>query len=69
MQRRHETVFRFFRTVDRAEAITIAHSLGAQYLCLYGPDRVRFDTAGLLEPIHEEPAARCYRLLTAGPGH
>ena len=26
------------------------------------PDRVRFDTTALLQPIHEEPQARCYRL-------
>jgi hypothetical protein len=62
LQRRHETVYRFFRTTDRAEAMAIARSLDARYLCLYGPDRVRFETAGLLEPIHEEPQARCYRL-------
>jgi hypothetical protein len=62
LERRHQTVFRFFRTHDRAEAIAIARSLDARYLCLYGPDRVRFDTEGLLGPIHEEPQARCYRL-------
>jgi hypothetical protein len=62
LERRHQTVYRFFRTTDRAEAIAIARSLDARYLCLYGPDRVRFDTTGLLEPIHEEPQARCYRL-------
>jgi hypothetical protein len=63
MQRRHETVYQFFRTTDRDEAMEIAKQLGAGYLCLYGPDRVRFDTNGLVSPIHEEPAARCYRLL------
>jgi hypothetical protein len=62
LQTRHEAVFRFFRTNDRAEAVAIARALGARHLCLYGPDRVRFDTTGLLVPIHEEPAARCYRL-------
>ena len=62
LQRRHETVYRFFRTTDRAEAMAIARSLDARYLCLYGPDRVRFETAGLLEALHEEPQARCYRL-------
>jgi hypothetical protein len=60
LQRRHETVYRFFRTTDRAEAVAVARSLQARYLCLYGPDRVRFDTTGLLSPIHEEPQARCY---------
>ena len=67
MRQRHETVYRFFRTTDRGEALAIAQSLGARHLCLYGPDRVRFDGAGLLEPIHEEPAARCYHLRRPGP--
>lgn len=64
LERRHQTVFRFFRTADRGEALAIARGLGARYLCLYGPDRVRFDTSGLLEPLHEEPQARCYRFLS-----
>lgn len=63
LERRHETVYRFFRTSDRAEALAIARSLGARYLCLYGPDRIRFDASGVLEPIHEEPEARAYRIL------
>ena len=67
MQRRHEAVYRFFRTTDRAEALAIARSLGAAHLCLYGPDRVRFDTTGLLTPIHEEPAGRCYHLAVPAP--
>jgi hypothetical protein len=62
LARRHQAVFDFFRTPDRGEALAIARALGARYLCLYGPDRVRFDTSGLLDPIHEEPQARCYRL-------
>ena len=65
LEARHQAVYRFFRTGDRAEALAIAQDLRARYLCLYGPDRVRFDTAGVLEPLHEEDAARCYRL--AGP--
>jgi hypothetical protein len=64
LERRHEAVYRFFRTHDRAEAIAIARSLDARYLCLYGPDRVRFDTTDLLVPIHEEPQARCYSFRT-----
>jgi hypothetical protein len=64
LERRHQAVFRFFRTADRAEALAIARGLGARYLCLYGTDRVRFDTSGLLEPLHEEPQARCYRFLS-----
>jgi hypothetical protein len=63
LEARHETVFRFFRTEDPAEAIQIARSLGASYLALYGSDRVRFDTAGLLESVYEEEGARVYRIV------
>jgi hypothetical protein len=66
MQRRHEDVYQFFRTTDRDEAIELAERLGARHLCLYGPDRVRFDTTGFLRPIHEEPAARCYSMVLPG---
>ncbi len=62
LEARHEEVFRFFRTTDAGEAMGIAHGLGARYLALYGSDRVRFDTTGLLVPIHEEEGARVYRL-------
>ncbi len=62
LERRHEVVYRFFRTRDRDEAVAIARSLDARFLALYGADRVRFDTAGLLEPVHEEEGARLYRL-------
>jgi hypothetical protein len=63
LEARHEVVYRFFRTTSRDEAIAIAQSLGASFLALYGRDRVRFDTAGLLEPIHEEEEARVYRIV------
>ena len=59
---RHELVYRFFRTHDRDEALSIVRQLDARFLALYGPDRVRFDTTGLLDEIHEEPEARVYRL-------
>lgn len=59
---RHEVVYRFFRTRDREEAMAIARGLGASFLALYGPDRVRFDPTGVLEPIHEEPGARLFRI-------
>jgi hypothetical protein len=64
LERRHETVYRFFHTTDREEAMTIARDLNARFLCLYGGDRVRFDTTGLLAPLRQEPEGRCYRLLT-----
>jgi hypothetical protein len=63
LEARHEVVYRFFRTTDRREAVAIARSLGASFLALYGRDRVRFDTTGLLEPVHEEEDARVYRLV------
>ncbi len=63
LEARHETVFRFFRTEDPQEAMQIARSLGASYLALYGSDRVRFDTTGLLESVYEEPGARVYRIV------
>jgi hypothetical protein len=63
-QRRHETVYRFFRTEDVGDAAAIARELRARFVCLYGPDRVRFDLAALADPVYEEPDARCYRLRT-----
>jgi hypothetical protein len=65
LEARHATVYRFFRTDSRDEALAIARSLGASFLALYGSDRVRFDTAGLLEPIHDEAEARVYRIVGA----
>jgi hypothetical protein len=62
LARRHEMLFRFFRTTDRDEALAIARALGATHVCLYGPDRIRFDGAGILKPLHEEAEARSYRL-------
>src|SRR6266540_976591 len=47
---------------ERREAMAIASDLGAHYVALYGRERLRFDTDGLLEPIHEEPEARVYRI-------
>jgi len=65
LTRRHETVYRFFHTADASEAAAIASRLDARFVCLYGPDRLRFDPSGLLEPIHEEPGARVYRIRAA----
>jgi hypothetical protein len=62
LEARHLQVYRFFRTRDRGEALAIARSLGARFLALYGHDRVRFETSGVLEPLHEEPGARLYRI-------
>ena len=43
--------------------MAIARSLDARYVALYGADRVRFDPAGRLLPIHEEEGARVYRIV------
>jgi hypothetical protein len=66
LQRRHEALFRFFRTTDADEAAALARELGGRYLCLYASDRVRFDTTRLLVPLHEEEGARAYRIDPAG---
>ena len=63
LERRHETVFRFFRTTDPAEAAAIARALDARFACLYGQDRLRFDT-GAWPVVHDEAGARCLRLPT-----
>jgi hypothetical protein len=68
LERRHEAVYRFFRTPDRAEALAIARSLGARFLCLYERDRIRFEAPGILEPLHEEAGARVYRFTLESPG-
>jgi hypothetical protein len=67
LEARHEAVYRFFRTTSREEALGIARSLGASFLALYGQDRVRFDTTGVLEPVHEEDGARLYRIGSVPP--
>jgi hypothetical protein len=65
LEARHEVVYRFFRTTSRDEALAIARSLDARFVALYGRDRVRFDTTGILEPVHDEDGARLYRILGA----
>jgi hypothetical protein len=37
--------------------------MDARFLALYGHDRVRFDGAGVLEPVFEEEGARVYRIV------
>ena len=62
LERRHETVFRFFRTADATEARSIAQSLDARFVCLYGQDRLRFETAAFLDPVYLEAGARCFQM-------
>lgn len=63
---RHALVYRFFRTHDRDEARAIAGAFGARYICLFGDDRLRFDTEGFLTPIFEEAGASAYTIVS-GP--
>ena len=65
LEARHEQVFRFFRTTDREEALGIARGLGARFVALYGPDRLRFDTTGVLETVHEADGVRILRVVAA----
>ena len=67
LRRRHEALFRFFRTTDGLEARRIARSLQARYLCLYGSDRIRFEGSAWLVPLHEEAGARSYRVVETDP--
>ena len=69
LEARHGLVYRFFRTTSREEALEISRSLGASFLALYGSDRVRFDTTGVLEPIHDEEGARVFRILGGAAPH
>jgi hypothetical protein len=62
LRRRHELLYRFFRTQDLGEARSLARGFGARYVCLYGPDRVRFDPRGLLVPLYEDEDARAFRI-------
>jgi hypothetical protein len=62
LEQRHEQVFRFFRTHDRAEAMAIARELDARFVALYGADRLRFDTAGVLETVYEDGDVRILRI-------
>jgi hypothetical protein len=67
LEARHQTVYRFFRTPDGAEAREIARRLGARFFCLYGSDRIRFEAEALLEPLYEEPGVRLYRINPEAP--
>ena len=53
----------FFQTGEPEEARAIARSLGARYVCLYGSDRLGFDTAGVMRPIFARENARVYEIL------
>ena len=67
LERRHEMVFRFFRTTDRDDAIGIARALDARFVALYGTDRLRFDTTDWLLPLYEDGSVRILRVGPSGP--
>ena len=63
LEQRHEKVFRFFRTESPEEAMAIARGIDARFVAVYGPaDRLRFDTAGVLEAVHEDGPVRVLRI-------
>ena len=63
LEQRHEKVFRFFRTDSPEEAAAIARELDARFVAVYGPaDRLRFETAGVLETVHEDGPVRILRI-------
>ena len=67
LEARHAAVYGFFRARERDEALAIARRLGASFLVLYGSDRVRFDTTGVLEPVYEERARGYTGSWSRGP--
>lgn len=62
LQARIELVRRFFRTTDPTEALSVARSLSARYVCLYGDDAVAFPIEGVLRRIYDKPNARVYEI-------
>jgi hypothetical protein len=69
LERRHETVHRFFHGADAAEAIAISRALGARVLCLYGRDpRLAFDVRTVYDLVYEAPGVAVYRLKEEAAG-
>jgi hypothetical protein len=62
LRRHHRVLFRFFGTPDPAEALSLARSVEARYVCLYWNQGLHFDEDVLLVPVHEERGARCFRI-------
>jgi hypothetical protein len=63
LARRLETVRRFFKTTDAAEALAVARELGARYVCLTGDDAFAFPHTGILRPLIEEPNVKVYEIV------
>jgi len=63
---RYQTALRIFQTDDTREARRILRELDVSFVCLFGADQLRFETAGLLERIYQEGGARVYRVLGEG---
>jgi hypothetical protein len=63
LEARLAEVRRFFKTEDPAEALAVARSLGARYVCLYADDAVAFKTEGVLKPLYEQPNVRVYAIV------
>lgn len=60
LDRRLDLVRRFFATTSAAEAREIMRLLGARFFCLYGSERVGFETGEGFREIHAEENARVY---------
>ena len=66
LERRHETVHRFFHGADAPEAVAISRALGARVLCLYDRDpRLAFDVRTVYDLVYEAPGITVYRLKEA----
>jgi hypothetical protein len=50
----------FFNARDPQEALGIAHSLSARFLCLYEGDKLRFDPGEIARLVYEEDGTRVY---------
>ena len=61
LRRRHEALFRFFRTKDRDEALAIARS-SAPATCACTETTASASSGGMLVPLTEEPEGRAYRI-------
>jgi hypothetical protein len=56
------TVRAFFQTGQPEEALGIARSLGARYVCLYGSDKLGFEPGGVLKTVFERENVRVYEI-------
>jgi hypothetical protein len=63
LQARLAAIRTFFKTEDPKEAVRVARSLGARYVCLYGEDQVAFPKEGVLKALYERDSTRVYEIV------